>query len=361
MEKKLILEEIKRISEIMDINVKPILFEQSQEIIKFLEGGSKVGVQTMDEFLNKLSTKVGGEGGKYVAKTFGELLTKNILSQSEREFASDVIRNVFASEVTSFVNEFFTNVNIPKKDRVKVFKFLKDNKNTIESRTQTLKDNGYTDADKLSAQVWFDELNKKVATIEVADKVASELINGLTIQATDLFNTIINDIQSLKPKGLGTSIVIDGAKINKAAESVVDGSITKSDDYLSFALELQKLGIDLDAKIKEIANIKDKQNAQSFNKVSGYLTKFNRICNLLVDFVKTNKVFMSIFGLIKKIFYVLLAIIITISLLVLAFEWIVGKATSFICSGAVGNGLKLLGYCTGTSDDDDDDDDDDQL
>lgn len=350
MEKKLILEEIKRISEIMNINVKPILFEQDQEIIKFLEGGSKVGVQTMDEFLNKLSTKVGGEGGAYVAKTFGELLTKNVLSQSEREFASDVIRNVFASEVKSFVNEFFTNVNIPKKDRVKVFKFLKDNKNTIESRTQTLIDNGYANADKLSAQVWFDELNKKVATIEVADKAAIELINGLTKEATDLFNTIISDIQNLKPKGLGTNIVIDGSKINEAAKSVVDGSITNSSDYLSFVLELQKLGIDLNAKIQEIANIKDNQNAQSFNKVSGYLTKFNRICNLVVDFVKGNKILMGILGLIKKILVILVSIIITIALLVMAFNWVAAKATSFICSGIVGGGLKLLGYCTDEDD-----------
>jgi hypothetical protein len=349
MEKKLILEEIKRISEIMNINVKPILLEQGGEIVKFLEGGAKVGVRGMDDFLNKLSTKVGGQGGIYVAKTFGDLLTKSVLSQSEREFASNVIRNVFASEITLVVNEFFTNSSIPKKNRVKVFNFLKNGQNTIESRTQLLIDLGYTEADKLTAQVFFDELNKKVATIEVSEKAASELINGLTEQATNLFNTIINDIQSLKPKGLGTNIVIDSAKINEAAQSIVDGSITKSDDYLSFALELQKLGIDLDAKIKEIANIKDKQNAQSFNKVSGYLTKFNRICNLVVDFVKTNKVLMGIFKIMKTILYILVGIIITISLIVLAFRWIYGKTVEFLCSGIIGTVLKAGDYCKGTS------------
>ena len=240
-------------------------------------------------------------------------------------------------KVMSALNNKFTELN------------LKNGQNTIESRTQLLIDLGYTEADKLTAQVFFDELNKKVATIEVSEKAASELINGLTEQATNLFNTIINDIQSLKPKGLGTNIVIDSAKINEAAQSIVDGSITKSSDYLSFSLELQKLGIDLDAKIKEVANIKDKQNAQSFNKVSGYLTKFNRICNLVVDFFKTNKIFMGIIGIIKKIFYVLVSIIIAISLIVLAFRWIYGKTTEFLCSGIIGDALRALDYCKGTS------------
>ena len=348
MEKKLILEEIKRISEIMNINVKPILFEQGREIVKFLDGGAKVGVQGMDEFLDKLTTKVGGEGGAYVAKTFGELLTKEVLSQSEREFASDVIRNVFPSEVTTFVKEFFTNSGIDKKDRVKVFKFLKNGENTIESRMQTLIDNGYAYADKLAAQIWSDELNKKVATINVSEKMATELINGLTQEATILFNTIIADIKSLQPKGLGTNIVIDGAKINEAAQSIVDGSITKSSDYLSFALELQKLGIDLNAKIKEIAIIKDDQSKQSFAKVSGYLTKFNRMCNLVVDFFKGNKIIMGIVGIVKAALKWLLGILIAISLLIMAAKWIKDTAKSFLCSGLPGKILKMMDYCKST-------------
>jgi hypothetical protein len=112
-----------------------------------------------------------------------------------------------------------------------------------------------------------------------------------------LFTDIIESINKLKSKGLGTNVVVDINKINQAATEIADGSIAKNGDFVALGLELKKLGITMTDEIKKVTDLKIAQKgALSANDqlVLDNLTSstnwFNKICNTVFDFVKGNKI-----------------------------------------------------------------------
>ena len=163
MEKKIILEEIYRISELMSINPKINLFEQNQELVKFLENGTKVGVRSMDEFIDKLSQS-GIKQADLIANSFKDLITKEILSQSEKEFASQVLRDVFPY-IPREINVLLNNLEPKKLNNVK--KFFSDPKISVDKKIEKLKKWGYEEANPLMVQVWTDEMNNMKRNIVI--------------------------------------------------------------------------------------------------------------------------------------------------------------------------------------------------
>ena len=279
------------------------------------------------------------EAGPIPVKDAVELLVKSLssaLKAEDKQIIIDVIKGVATSEEKKGK---FASLMLSDEGR----QFVSDMETVIAKESDPMKRKLFSrELENLqsTARNWESLANKSIGEAE-----AKNLINGLTEEAKTLFNQIINDINNLKTKGLGKDIVIDINKINNAASAVIDGSITKSSDYLSFVLELKKLGIDLAKTTEEVGAMKSKQSGQNVQVVNQRLSMFNKVCNSIVDFIKGNKVFMWILKLLKKVMIYLTAAAIAITLLMKAAGYAIGK----VCNSVIGAGLKLLGFCAGTS------------
>jgi hypothetical protein len=279
------------------------------------------------------------EAGPIPVKDAVELLVKSLssaLKAEDKQIIIDVIKGVATSEEKKGK---FASLMLSDEGR----QFVRDMETVIAKESDPMKRKLFSrELENLqsTARNWESLANKSIGEAE-----AKNLINGLTEEAKTLFNQIINDINNLKTKGLGKDIVIDINKINNAASAVIDGSITKSSDYLSFVLELKKLGIDLAKTTEEVGAMKSKQSGQNVQVVNQRLSMFNKVCNSIVDFIKGNKVFMWILKLLKKVMIYLTAAAIAITLLMKAAGYAIGK----VCNSVIGAGLKLLGFCAGTS------------
>jgi hypothetical protein len=182
---------------------------------------------------------------------------------------------------------------------------------------------------------------------KLAEAEAQKLILGLTDEAKNLFTDIIESINKLKSKGLGTNVVVDINKINQAATEIADGSIAKNGDFVALGLELKKLGITMTDEIKKVTDLKIAQKgALSANDqlVLDNLTSstnwFNKICNTVFDFVKGNKILSYLW---KKI---IVRLIIIGSILFKLCEMFWGYLATRICRGSVSSFiLKSLGFC----------------
>jgi hypothetical protein len=191
MEKQIILEEIKRISEIMNIKTKINLIEQEQELVKFLDGGSKVGAKSMDDFINKLANS-GVKEADLIANSFKDLITKDILSQTEREFASNVIRDVFPKLIETNIIDFLDK--LPKDGSDKLIKFFKSSK-TLQEKVVGLKKLGYKNANELTAQVWTDVVNDRPIVIHIptpTPHVEPHVTPIIDKSFDELFDNLIN-------------------------------------------------------------------------------------------------------------------------------------------------------------------------
>ena len=190
--------------------------------------------------------------------------------------------------------------------------------------------------------------NSSASAAAAAEAEAQKLILALNEDAKKLFTTIIDSINNLKSKGLGTDVVVDINKINQAATEIVDGSIAKNGDFVSIGLELKKLGIALQDEIKKVTDLKiaqkgalDAADKLAVEKLSSATNWFNSICNTVFDFIKGNKILSWMF---KKIVYLLIGITVLIALLVKTWNYL----TSRICSGDAAFILKSAGFCKGS-------------
>lgn len=180
------------------------------------------------------------------------------------------------------------------------------------------------------------------STTKIADDTAKKLIDKLTEDAELVFKGIGNEINRLKKQNLGTNIKIDIDKINEAATKIINGSIAEYDDYLKVALDLQKLGYILADEIENVQNIKTGLDKTKLSNISKLLNKINNITNMVVDFIKGNKLLTGLGGLLKTIFKWILVSILAIGAICMAFKWITKK----FCQINVGGfGLSSLGWC----------------
>jgi len=235
MEKQIILEEIKRISEIMNVKIKMNLFEQPQELSKFLEGGTKVGARSMDEFIDKLSTS-GLRQADLIANSFKELITKDVLSQTEREFASNVIRDVFPELIETNIIDFLDK--LPKDGSDKLLKFFKSNK-TLQQKVVGLQKLGYKNANELTAQVWTDVLTDRPIVIIIPTPTPHVNPTPGVLSDEELLESFLNStdeevIQQVEANLEDTILkLVSEKKINLGGvnSSDVAEEISKSIDY----------------------------------------------------------------------------------------------------------------------------------
>ena len=190
--------------------------------------------------------------------------------------------------------------------------------------------------------------NSSASAAAAAEAEAQKLILALNEDAKRLFTTIIESINNLKSKGLGTNVVVDINKINQAATEIADGSIAKNGDFVSIGLELEKLGIALVDEIKKVTDLKIAQKAAldandklAVEKLSSATNWFNSICNTVFDFIKGNKILSYLFKNVVKIL-----IVVSILLAILKGLWSYG--TSRLCRGDGAFILKAAGFCGGS-------------
>jgi hypothetical protein len=182
---------------------------------------------------------------------------------------------------------------------------------------------------------------------KLAEEEAKKLILGLTDEAKNLFTDIIESINKLKSKGLGTNVFVDINKINQAATEIADGSIAKNGDFVAIGLELEKLGITMADEIKKVTNLKIAQKgALSANDqlVLDSLTSstnwFNKICNTVFDFVKGNKILSYLWK------YLIVRLIIIGNIIFYLFKMLGSYLTTRLCRGAASSIiLKASGFC----------------
>lgn len=235
MEKQIIFEEIKRISEIMNIKTNIVLFEQEQELIKFLDGGSKVGAKSMDDFINKLANS-GVKEADLIANSFKDLITKDILSQTEREFASNVIRDVFPKLIETNIIDVLDK--LPKDGSDKLIKFFKSNK-TLQEKVVGLKKLGYKNANELTAQVWTDVINDRPIVIDIPTPEPHVNPTPGVLSDEELLESFLNStdeevIQQVEANLEDTILkLVSEKKINLGGVSSSDvaDEISKSIDY----------------------------------------------------------------------------------------------------------------------------------
>lgn len=245
MEKQIILEEIKRISEIMNVKIKMNLFEQPQELSKFLEGGTKVGTRSMDEFIDKLSTS-GLRQADLIANSFKELITKDVLSQTEKEFASQVIRDVFPY-IGNEIESLLQNLKPGKLESVK--KYFNDPKISVDKKIEKLKKWGYENANPLMVQVWTDEMNKMKREIVIPnphveptpidnsfDKLFDNLLNVNSAEESGSY--IKNFIENEVNKG---NLRVNNATIDEVVNDIIK-SLNPNLTKLTSDLEKQFAG-----------------------------------------------------------------------------------------------------------------------
>lgn len=268
MERQIIFEEIKRISEIMNIKTKLNLFEQEQEIVKFLEGGSKVGAKSMDDFIGKLANS-GIKEADLIANSFKELITKNILSQSEREFASNVIRDIFPKLIeTNIINVLD---KLPKDGSDKLIKFFKSNK-TLQDKVVGLKKLGYKNANELTAQVWTDVINDRPIVIN-PPKPEPHIDSNLTP------NTNILSDEELLEKFLNSTDDV----ITQQVESNIENKILK----LVSERKIKLGGLNASDVAEEISKSIDYQGKSDISQIE-------RVFNKLTPSQQINKANMAI-------------------------------------------------------------------
>jgi len=183
---------------------------------------------------------------------------------------------------------------------------------------------------------------------KLAETEAQKLILGLTDEAKNLFTDIIESINKLKSKGLGTNVFVDINKINQAATEIVDGSIAKNGDFLPLGLELKKLGISLQEEIRIITDLKiaqkgalDANDKLAVEKLSSATNLFNKICNTLFDFIKGNKILSYLFKNVVKI-------LVGVGILIALCKGLWSYGTSRLCRGDGAFILKSAGFCGGS-------------
>ena len=170
--KRVLLEEIQRINEIMKGSSKLILNEQPSEFIEKLFRGSEEEVSN----LVKSIEKSGLRGADDIASAFRSLVERGLtkLTEEESMFLANIIRQVYP-EVSTTLRRELSSLLVPKYGPVNVARFeeiLADPKRSTKSLYDYItKQLGMENLTVLELQVWRDALKRTPSEIKIPTTV----------------------------------------------------------------------------------------------------------------------------------------------------------------------------------------------
>lgn len=356
MDKKLILEEISRISEIMNIKNKINLFESlglGNEIVKYVE---KDITKSVDDVINILE-KSAISNPNLVANAFRDLISKDTISKAEREFAANVFRTIFPSIISKSVYDF---INAPQRNplaRKKFIKFFLNDEKTLSEKAEKLKKLGYGNATKLTAKIWEDEL-KKIKPNIVPPKPPKPEPTPKPIIDFDIPNISDETWNLGKKNGVGTSFynnlgtTIGGMEPNRAeklrqemAEDMHNLNVKDKEENIRAKKEFNELdALDKEIKIR-IRKLELEEKQLSIKEKEGKITSNEKLRQIEIKQEKI-KLSSSRVDLLKKMGFIFITLAVIVGAIVVYNKF---------CSSW------FTGLCNFIKGDSDDEEEDDQL
>jgi len=296
MDKKIILEEIIRINEIMGINKPKLLMEGIGDfIIKlFDKAESSPGViKTIDDVNAKLLAKgIDNE----VINILDALAKKDVLSVSERQALSSILRELlpeiveknildatndietrYGSQALDELRDVLLNRKIPN---VKVISWLD-------------RFYGTHGLDEEFIQMWRDDINKiKPVVPKSLDDINRVTHKELEVgEASEFAKSIFKDLEGIELTAEESDLV------NKASDIISKGvGGMEEKEYSILISQLEKVGVDLeegvkvyDSKMKGLDNLKQAQWDSKKRKIYASINKFKDNLRILRSSLSTLK------------------------------------------------------------------------
>lgn len=200
--KRVLLEEIQRINEIIGVGPKSILNEQPTEFIEKLFRGGEEEVSNVVKTIEKSGIK----GADDVASAFRNLVEKGLTKLTEEEslFLANVIRQIYP-DVAIQVRRSLTNLLIPNMGPVRVGKLeniLANEKYETDRLYNYLVNNlGMENLTVLELQVWRDALKRTPSEIKIPTTVEPRPENAG--QSVELSPIVVKEMETAIDNELG--------------------------------------------------------------------------------------------------------------------------------------------------------------
>lgn len=354
MEKKLILEEISRIYELMDLKIKTSIHEAigigGNEVVKFIE--KELG-QSSDDIIKLLERSTISDAA-LVSKSFEELLTKSTISNVERKFVSDVLRTMFGSVITKRYSDYMNDLSVEA--RKKIQGLLLDDTKTLEKKAEKLREYYDSNANEITAQIFVDEAKNTKPNIVPPKPPKPEPIFDINIP------NISDQTWNLgKKNGIGTSFYdnlgtkIGGMDPNRAeklrqemAEDIHNLNVKDKEENLRAKKEFNELdALDKEIKIR-IRKLELEEKQLSIKEKEGKITDAEKLRAIEIKREKA-KLLSSRVDLLKKMSFIFIILAVIVGATVVY--------NNFCSSWFTG----LCNFIKGDDNDDDGGEEDDQL
>ena len=196
MNKKVILEEIIRINEIMGINSPKLLIEQPMGFLeKWLERESGGLVKSAEDIENAMIAKGVGQDIVDIVK---DLSKKTILTDTEKMTVSKLVRSIFPELVEKSIDEIEAKLKLS--DAVGfdlLMQSIKSKRVTDTQITTVLRNNfGINNIDEEFVKIWRDHVNNVSTDLEKIGETVGRDIND------ELSNAIQDGIDDAQSKGV---------------------------------------------------------------------------------------------------------------------------------------------------------------